>query len=384
MTDGPAGKGGSVIVLRPGALGDVLVTRAALRYLKTAVPDADVVLVAPGEQGRFLNRPGWADTVVDWDAAWLSWLFSDGADAPPDRLAELFQSARLVVAFTRTGSVASVDDGLARRIGRLTAAPVYLAPSRPNADELVVAGDGDGDSDSVSDRDGNGNGRIDSWLVGHVRTALKSMSGCILLAEADERVVLERYLNTRIPVAVPSPELVPYAAGQRFLAIHAGSGGRMKNWPVERFAAVAEALRRDVVDGVVLTAGEADGEIGTRLAALIPGAVLVENRSLTDVARVLAHAAVYIGNDSGVSHLAAAVRPECGGDGPAMTVLFGPSDPSVWCPRGAVPVRCGTAMADISVDAVVAAVRSNLRSAGAVPGKKPEQFILTKTPGTTQ
>ncbi len=355
MTDRRAGEGGSIVVLRPGALVDVLVTRAALRYLKTVVPDAEIVLVAPGEQGRFLNRPGWADTVVDWDAAWLSWLFSDGSDAPPDRLSELFQPARLVVAFTRTSSTASVDDGQVSRINRLTASPVHLAPSRPDADEPVAGGDVDG--------------RIDSWLVGHVRTALKGMSGFIPLTESDERAVLECSLDARIPVSAPLPEMVPYATGQRYLAIHAGSGSGLKNWPVDRFAAVATALRRDVVDGVVLTVGEADGELGKRLAALLPGTVLVENRSLAEVARVLAHAAVYIGNDSGVSHLAAAVRPEGGGDGPAMTVLFGPSDPALWCPRGAVPVRCGAAMADISVDAVVAAVRKNMRNADADSAK---------------
>ncbi|MCD7897333.1 MAG: glycosyltransferase family 9 protein [Planctomycetaceae bacterium] len=347
MTDHGAGEGGTVIVLRPGALGDVLVTRAALRYLRAVVPYAEVVLVAPGEQGRFLTRPGWADRSVDWDAAWLSWLFSASPDCPPERLTELFRTARLVIAFTQTGEDAA-DDRFVRQVGRLTAAPVFLAPSRPftNGRDVYVG----------QER------RIDAWLLEHVAVAVTGMSGFVPLAEPENGPVRKCSLLARVPVAEPSPEMVPFVPGKRYLAIHPGSGSRRKNWALERFAAVAAALRPEVVDGVVVTAGEADGDAGSRLAGLIPGSVLAEKRGLADIARILAHAAVYVGNDSGVSHLAAAVRPEATDGGPAMVVLFGPSDPAIWCPRGAVPVHCGADMKDIPVDAVVAAVKK------AVPG----------------
>lgn len=58
-----------------------------------------------------------------------------------------------------------------------------------------------------------------------------------------------------------------------------------------------------------------------------PDAPLLHAESLVELARSLAGARLYIGNDSGVSHLAAAV-------GCPTVVLFGPTDPRVWAPRG--------------------------------------------------
>ena len=54
---------------------------------------------------------------------------------------------------------------------------------------------------------------------------------------------------------------------------------------------------------------------------------IVSDASLHDLARILCGAALYLGNDSGVSHLAAAC-------GTRAFVLFGPSDPVVWRPLG--------------------------------------------------
>jgi heptosyltransferase III len=49
--------------------------------------------------------------------------------------------------------------------------------------------------------------------------------------------------------------------------------------------------------------------------------------NLFDLARWLAGAALYIGNDSGITHLAAAV-------GIPVIALFGPTSPDIWAPRG--------------------------------------------------
>jgi ADP-heptose:LPS heptosyltransferase len=70
---------------------------------------------------------------------------------------------------------------------------------------------------------------------------------------------------------------------------------------------------------------------------------------LYDLACWLATARVYIGNDSGITHLTAAV-------GTPVVALFGPTDPRVWAPRGpAVQVIARPALAEIQVDEVLAA-----------------------------
>jgi len=111
------------------------------------------------------------------------------------------------------------------------------------------------------------------------------------------------------------PRLPFQAPPESFAAIHPFSGSPKKNWPVERFRQLAGELNAHL--DVQWCAGpeeELDG------AARFP--------DLLSLARWLAQANVYIGNDSGPTHLAAAV-------GTRTVALFGPTDPAVWAPRGA-------------------------------------------------
>jgi heptosyltransferase III len=105
------------------------------------------------------------------------------------------------------------------------------------------------------------------------------------------------------------------------VAVHPGSGGALKNWPVDRFAALSRGLA-DRGLRVAWTLGEAEaGERAPR------GVEEWRGLPLDLLAGRLAACALFVGNDSGVAHLAAAAG--C----PAL-VLFGPSDPRVWAPRG--------------------------------------------------
>ncbi len=117
-------------------------------------------------------------------------------------------------------------------------------------------------------------------------------------------------------------------ANERFVAIHPGSGSAKKNWPVERWVELARAT---IAEGnrLVVFGGEADHEILSVIdRELAKGTVdFARDLPLPMVASVLARAQRYFGHDTGVTHIAAAV-------GIPATVLFGPTDPSVWAPRG--------------------------------------------------
>jgi len=104
--------------------------------------------------------------------------------------------------------------------------------------------------------------------------------------------------------------------------IHPGSGGNAKNWPLERFLRLAEALR---ARGRAVRWCVGPAEEGVTLPA---DAKIVCEPSLTALARCLAAARDYVGNDSGVTHLAAAC-------GTRTTAVFGPTDARIWAPRGA-------------------------------------------------
>ena len=108
----------------------------------------------------------------------------------------------------------------------------------------------------------------------------------------------------------------PEARREEFAAIHPFSGSARKNWPLENFRELARQLEAEMP--VRWCAGPEDPPL--------EGAVRIDD--LYELARWLAGARIYVGNDSGITHLAAAV-------GTPVLALFGPTDPEVWAPRGA-------------------------------------------------
>jgi hypothetical protein len=109
---------------------------------------------------------------------------------------------------------------------------------------------------------------------------------------------------------------IPHIACPRndrgFIAIHPFSGSPRKNWPLAKYRALSEQLELPV-------------EFSAGPEEQLEGAVRFDD--LYDVARWLASARAYVGNDSGISHLAAAV-------GTPVVAIFRASDPAVWAPRG--------------------------------------------------
>ncbi len=121
-----------------------------------------------------------------------------------------------------------------------------------------------------------------------------------------------RGLPFRFFPALPPPPGVPRISvpeqERTRIVIHPFSGSARKNWPLDRFRALAEQLDADW--------------------AIHPdGTPRFDN--LYDLACWLAGARLFIGNDSGVTHLASAVATP-------VIALFGPTDPAVWAPRGSI------------------------------------------------
>ena len=124
----------------------------------------------------------------------------------------------------------------------------------------------------------------------------------------------------------PRPLLERYGlAPASFVAIHPSSGSPKKNWPSKRFAEMARSVLAAGHE-VLWIQGEADHDVVSSLVRAVPGPVATE-LPLHDLATLLASSAVFVGNDSGVSHLAAAA-------GAPTLVLFGCTDPRQWAPRG--------------------------------------------------
>jgi ADP-heptose:LPS heptosyltransferase len=157
--------------------------------------------------------------------------------------------------------------------------------------------------------------------------------------DAARALVIDRDWRAHVPSAGSLP------SGPLPLVVHAGSGALEKNW--HGFPELIERWQRRGGFGsrsVVVLRGPAEVD---RPRVEFPGTVTLDGLTLPQLAGVLASAGRYLGNDSGVSHLAAAVSA------PGLA-LFGASDPHVWHPLGstirvvAAPAtscgRCGPAV----------------------------------------
>jgi len=141
------------------------------------------------------------------------------------------------------------------------------------------------------------------------------------------------------------------------VALHPGSGSERKNWPEASWAGLLETLAEDADTGLLLIGGEAEGETIERLSRRFPAARLrvALKRPLPELGGWLGRCAAFLGHDSGMAHLAAAV-------GVPVVVLWGDTSEAVWRPRCARLriIRGHPGVASISRREVVAALADQL------------------------
>jgi len=273
-----------ILVFRPGALGDTIVTADALAAIRAHYPEATLELVGNAPAAVLLRDSGLVHVVTPFYAAEVMALF-----AAEPVVAERWRDAELVVLWLTN------CEGIAAAFRRAGARAVVPAtPPRPDR--------------GPQGRRGGRPRHISDFLVESLREAGISS-------------------KRSAPTLLTQPRLAP-AIPEKTTILHAGSGSPTRNWPAEHFAAIGQRLAARGW-GVRLLRGPADSDavsavIRTTGAAGWP---IDEPSDLTALASLLTAAALYVGNDSGVSHLSARLsRP--------TVALFGPTDPATWAPRG--------------------------------------------------
>ena len=279
---------------------------------------ANITLVAGGAKARLLAEAGVVDAAIDFDAMPFHEVFSD-ARRGPGRLAEMLGPCdRIVSCFVEA------DTPPARRLAEMC-----------HARELV----------SLPIRPPRGYPRhlTDLWrqrlgLVDPVAPAAWSIPPAW---QADAAGAMRKLgLDPEKPRAV----------------LHPGAGAPEKCWPIGHFEALADNLRSAGLDVLfVLGPVETDRWPAERIAALQAAGVVLAGPPLGLLAGILAGAALFVGNDSGPAHLAAAV-------GAPTVALFGPTRPAGFAPLGP-RVACVTSdtLADITVAQVATAAGELVR-----------------------
>jgi heptosyltransferase-3 len=275
----------SLLVVRPGAIGDALLACPSLAALRSAHPGSPLVFMAHPAVAQLVLEEGLTDHFYSRDGPESDALFAESPSLAMQQLGAI----RTAVAWSTDS-----DGRLAANLAALGAQPLVIASARPRED---------------------GGKHVAQHLLD-------------TLAPLGVRGSVESWAGFRRAAGRLAPsESRPNGAGA-LVVLHPGSGSRRKNWPAERFAALGARLREQSSAWLTVLAGAADEFVLEAFAkqATFPYSVLTE-RPLIELAAVLAACDLYVGNDSGISHLAGL----CG----APTVaVFGPTDPQLWRPLG--------------------------------------------------
>jgi hypothetical protein len=269
---------GRALAAHPGALGDVLLAIPALRALRAA--SGAITLAAQRHLAALVVALGEADAARSFESLRLDALFTD--DTPAD----LPAADRVVCWF------GARDAAFTRRL-RAQAPGAVVAPSV-------------------------GAGLVWEHLLGTVGAMAGEWRAA---AEVDAELVVAG----RVALADAG-----WDGRRRVLLVQPGAGGIAKRWPPAGFAAALTAVAARSEVTIVVHEGPADAEAAEALHARLPGALRLRTPALPTLAGVLRHAAAYLGNDCGVSHLAAAV-------GTPAVVLFAPTN-LPWRPWARDPV----------------------------------------------
>ncbi|MFQ5904075.1 MAG: glycosyltransferase family 9 protein, partial [Candidatus Binatia bacterium] len=113
---------------------------------------------------------------------------------------------------------------------------------------------------------------------------------------------------------------------KRVLVLAPGSGAKEKNWPIRFYQAVTEWWQRWIGGKVIVVLGPVEEE-RKEIGNLWSRVLVVRGLELAKVVALLTRCDCYLGNDSGITHLAAALGVE-------TIAFFGPTDPAQWVPRG--------------------------------------------------
>ncbi|HLH61449.1 MAG TPA: glycosyltransferase family 9 protein [Ktedonobacteraceae bacterium] len=296
-----------ILVIRPGAIGDALLAFPVLQALREEHFNPHITLVSNVAVLPLARAWGVADVIFDYQDIRWSELFAGegiGSTAVHDLLAQ----TDLAICWLR-----DPDGIVARNVREAGARRVIIAPGRPPESMSV---------------------HIVEYLAGTVGIPVGREGADQSALGAINRPL--RGFGAGMPVGADlwggAPIHRPSLDNQ--VAIHPGSGGAAKCWPVQSFVEVIERLWQQDRP-VLLLAGPADERRLESILELIAPAPepellrVLANRPLLEVASYLQACRCYLGNDSGITHLAALL-------GVPTIALFGPSDPGIWRPVGPI------------------------------------------------
>ena len=271
---------GRILVIRGGAIGDFILTLPAVTALRKQFPQTHIAVLGYPQIAALAELSGSASEVRSIEARALAGFFARKGELD-QALSEWFGGFNIIVSY-----LYDPDEIFRENMARCSKAQFIAGPYRPNEGENLHATD----------------------------VFLKPLERLAIFG-ADPEPRLNITLKDRTEAEVT-------------LAVHPGSGSEKKNWPEEKWTELLRRIALETSWRVLLVGGEAEQERLQRLASLLPIERLnvAMNLPLTELAARLANCDAFLGHDSGITHLAAAV-------GLRGAALWAETNPNIWCPR---------------------------------------------------
>lgn len=299
-----------MLVIRGGALGDFILTMPVLSALRQAFPETHLEVLAYPRFGELAVAAGSADACRALESRGLAGFFARKGDL--DLFwSEYFAGFNLILSY-----LYDPDLFFQTNIARVSKAQLLIGPHRPD-----------------ESRDEHATQQL---LRPVEKLAIFDADPSPLIPAARFRAVLGK------DESQDSPRVV----------IHPGSGSESKNWPEQRWRELLERWSRAGEWRVDVVGGEVEGDRLERLARGLVNVRVLRNAPLVELAARISGAQLFVGHDSGVSHLAAAT-------GVRGLVLWGPTHEPTWRPRSDrfVSLRHTNGLGGLTTDVVEARVR---------------------------
>lgn len=305
----------TALIIHPGSLGDVLLSLPAIRRIRCLDCIEETGLLARMELGSLLRTCGEVEKVFALEGEGLAGLLA-GPDAVMPALRRWLGRCELAVCWLR-----DPEDRLASSLRGL------------GVKRLLIRSPGESGNPTAHQSE-----RFVQTLTERLPETLAGVGSSVpsdTPLRIPESIVVEPRLHlSRLGI---DSGIVSF---KRLIALHPGSGSPHKCASPALFGMLVDRLtQREWTP--VLVGGPADGEVVTRVSrACSSPPPILQGLDLPLMAGVLARAALFVGHDSGLTHLAAAL-------GVPTVAMFGPTDVRRWGPRGhnvdivtGAPCRC--------------------------------------------
>jgi ADP-heptose:LPS heptosyltransferase len=280
----------SAAVIHQGALGDFLLALPAFETLRNYFPRARMTFIGYPRILELAVGRFYAEEMIAVDRKEMASFFLPGGPLDPT-LSQIFRRFDLIVVFGK-----NPEGPFMQNLKRVSLAEILHFQSLPGEEGNVHAVD-----DLLQQLSGNG-----FYAANSIPKLFLTKSDREWGAEFLRRAGLRPEERSKI------------------VLLHPGSGSRKKVWPLERWSTLARLLKGRYGSAMLIVIGPAEG---TEVEQAFQGMHWARGLSILQLASVMKGCGLFIGNDSGVSHLAAALEV------PTLAI-FGPTDPGVWSPRG--------------------------------------------------